>query len=223
MRCDWNLNWTTITYLKTFQNAKDFIFCYSLNCTKKNLLHKISLFKVLKINRFLAAQIGEVIPSLNFLWLLISSVKVKSLYLSCAHSLVTLNTSQKVVGGPLIFVSFILRYAVNRTPTHFHVVPDITPFLTGTRTHAPGLPGRDANHWTTIALILTFASTSYWFSHPISVTFLWNRFFCLLGLHYQPFSSLLHAPSFVRQSESSKPASSSHQPIRVQWRHSRLF
>ena len=79
MGCDWKGrgDWTTITYPETFQHAKDFNFCYSLNCTKQNLLHKISLFKVLKIHRFLVAQIGEVIFSLSFLWLLISSVEVK--------------------------------------------------------------------------------------------------------------------------------------------------
>ena len=66
--CDWKGRGdrTTITDLETSHHPKDFNFCHSKNCTRDNLLHKISLFKVLKINRFLVAQICEVTCFLSF-------------------------------------------------------------------------------------------------------------------------------------------------------------
>ena len=56
---------------------------------------------------------------------------------SGAHSF---KHSQKVMGGVLIFISILfgcpdISYTAQVTPTHFNVVHDNTPFLSGTRTH----------------------------------------------------------------------------------------
>ncbi len=46
-------------------------------------------------------------------------------------------------------------------------------------------------------------SALQWLSHPTSDISHWNSFLWVYGIHYQLFSSLLHALSFVSQSESS--------------------
>ncbi len=109
------------------------------------------------------------------------------------------------------------------TLTNFNVAHDTTPFLIGTQKHASGLLGRVVNHKTTITLISMFVPALRWLSRRTSETTPWNSFSWVHGTQCQLFSSLLHTLSFVSQSESSKPEGPSRQPIRVQWRHSRLF
>ena len=80
--------------------------------------------------------------------------------------------------------------------------------------------------------MLTTRTPSPWFQclrslcidlHPTSGTSLWKSFSSVHVLHYQFFSSLLHAFSFVSQLESSRLEGPSRQQIRALWRHSWLF
>ena len=52
------------------------------------------------------------------------------------------------------------------TLTHFNVVQDTAPFLTGTRAHAIASLGQDSNHQTTITLVAVFALALYLLPRP---------------------------------------------------------
>ena len=128
--------WTTFTYLKTLLHAKDFNFYHSKNCTKDYLLHKIGLFRCSEINRFLVAQIGEVIFSLRFLGLFILPVKVKNSSHS-SRACPSLVTTKRWWEAPWFPCQFSLVMQTTVTPTHFNVVHDFTPFWLGLEPTCP--------------------------------------------------------------------------------------
>ena len=214
--CDWsgrgdcNIFKYIFKISKTLLHSKKFNFFIS-KLHKRLFIAQNQSCQSSEINRFRVAQIGEVIFSLRSLLFLSSSVKVKRSL--CAHSLVTLIPAKRWSEAPWSSSQFPLDMQTTLTLTHFTVVHNTMPFLTGTRTHASGSPGRDVNHWTTITLVLTFALTLYWSSHPIPVIFFRNRLFYSPGTPNQNlFQSSIHVilRQLIRAQQTCKFQSSSN-------------
>ena len=114
--CDWKRrgDWTIINCFKTFYPSKNFNF-FIFKLRRRLSIAQSQSFQSSEINRLLVAQVGEVTLSLSEISLTahLFSSRSKSLHLSRAHSLMTLNISQEVMGGFLIFISVLSGNAVN--------------------------------------------------------------------------------------------------------------
>ena len=183
--CNWNEKGELDLPLNTSSFKKFLIFVHFWILHKSWSIAQESFFQVSKMNRFLVAQIGEVIFSLLSFCL--------SPFLQDQNSFVwhvnfSRTSAERWWKAPDLHLNTL--WMSKQPPLRHFVTWSLTEFKqTGTRTHAFGLLVRVVHHWTTITLIPLFAFDLHWLPTHFQELLQSVLFFYIFGIRCQPFTS----------------------------------
>ena len=170
------------------QNSSSFerLWFLYLETAQKIIYCTKSVFQSSEIKHFVVAQFGEVILFLQILWLLIYSRQGQKIFTRHVPLCRSGDAEHRPKGdGRPTDLHFNSLWICSQLlpPTHFNVVHDSTPLLTGTRTHASCSPDemlttRPPSPWS--QYLISLYMLMCWFSQWISANHFITGFFVFL-------------------------------------------